>query len=80
MRNILALPVTTSPTSPLPLVTAFCKVPSLYVSTMVSPSNFHERSPSFPFSQSASSSLFFVLARDSMADSCRSFGSSSTAS
>ena len=78
--NVLALLVTTSPTSPLPLVTALERVPFSYVSTIVSPSSFHERSASCPLSQSLNASLSLVLSSESIGLSCVSFGRLSTAS
>ena len=41
-----ALCVMSSPTSPLPLVTADTKVPLLYVATIVKPSSFQDIQPS----------------------------------
>ena len=71
--NVLALFVITSPTIPFPLVTAFSRVPLLYVKTTVSPSSFHDKSAFLSPANEASVATSFVLSRDNIGLSCVSF-------
>ena len=74
--NVLALLVTTSPISPFPRVTAFCKIPFSYVSTTVRPSNFQDKSPFWSPSHSCRASTSLVLSKDSIGMGWASLGSS----